>query len=245
MDWALDMRGVFQHVSGRCVLSDIHLRLRQGQCLVLLGANGAGKTLLMRLVLGLDLPSAGEIRVLGRDLARLEQTELDVLRTRIGAVFQGGALFNGLNVLENLLLPLRHSALSREAMARRARLIMTLLRLDGLENLRPFELSNGTRCSVELARALIRGPSLLLWDELGEGLDRASYREIRQHLAREKKLRDMALVVSSHQPEIALTLADRVAVIGGGRLLFDGTPAELEQTRGQDPALAHVLEGRP
>jgi ABC-type transporter Mla maintaining outer membrane lipid asymmetry ATPase subunit MlaF len=239
------MRGVFQHVKGRCVISDFHLRLRQGECLVLLGANGAGKTLLMRLVLGLDLPSAGEIRVFGQDLARLEQSELDALRTRIGAVFQGGSLLNGLNVLENLLLPLRRSALTCEGMARRARLIMTLLRLDGLENLRPFELSSGMRCSVELARALIRNPSLLLWDELGEGLDRAAYREIRQHLAREKKIRDMALIVSSHQPDTALTLADQVAVIDGGRLLFQGTPAELEQTRGQDPALAHVLEGRP
>ncbi len=181
------LENVFQHIGGRCVLEDITLRIEAGESFALLGPNGAGKTLLLRLIMGLDRPSAGHIEVLGRALAHVSPAEMIQLRRSVGMVMQGGALLNGLSVMENLILPLRAGGLSTNRMQRTARLIMTQLRLDGLENMRPFELSGGLSRKVELARALIRRPPLLLWDELLDGLDPASVGEIVEHLQREKK----------------------------------------------------------
>ena len=238
------LENVFQHIGGRCVLEDITLRIEGGESFALLGPNGAGKTLLLRLIMGLDRPSAGHIEILGKDFAHVSPAEMIRLRHAIGMVIQGGSLLNGLSVMENLILPLRASGFSTERMQRTARLIMTQLRLDGLENMRPYELSGGLARKVELARALICRPLLLLWDELLDGLDPASVGEIVEHLQREKKTYNMALIFSTHQTGGALTIADRIGVLERGRLLFAGSQQGLEAAERRDLELRFALKGR-
>ncbi|MGE5155131.1 MAG: ATP-binding cassette domain-containing protein, partial [Bdellovibrio bacteriovorus] len=138
---ALELVGVFQHVGGRAALAGIDLSVASGEWLLLAGPNGAGKSLLTRLILGLDTPSAGTIRLLGQDIQSLDWGAMTRLRARVGAVLQGGSLVASLNVLENLLLPLRGLPGGRDRMAREARLAMTVLQLDGMENHRPRSLS--------------------------------------------------------------------------------------------------------
>ncbi|EGV33977.1 ABC transporter related protein [Thiorhodococcus drewsii AZ1] len=220
---ALDLDGIFQHVKGRAALSDIRLRLPQGDWLLIVGPNGAGKSLLMRLVLGLDSPSAGTIRVLGQDLAALNGRAMRALRARMGAVLQGGSLLAGYSVLENLLLPLRDSPMSRDQMAYEARLVMTLLQLDGLENHPPRALSLGQQRRVELARALIHRPSLLIWDGFSDGLDPAAIQETLAVLATLRENTKLTLIATDNRPDILAGADYRVAVLDRGRLLFEGS----------------------
>lgn len=243
MSTALELDRVFQHVGGHCVIADVDLTLEMGRDLLLVGPNGAGKTLLVRLMLGLDASSAGVIRVLGVDLDGISGRRLAQLRHRLGAVLQGGALLQSLTVLENLLLPLRRSRMSRYELGRSARLAMTLLQLDGLENHLPRSLSVGQRRRVELARALIHRPSLLIWDGLSDGLDTASARELVQLLMEQRKNWEMSMILTDNGVDVLTADAQRVAVLSDTRIAFDGTRAELIVQAQERLDLRYLLEG--
>jgi ABC-type multidrug transport system ATPase subunit len=245
LDPVLEISSVFQHVDGRCALDDVSLRVDRGDWLLLVGPNGAGKSLLTRLILRLDRPSAGTIRLFGQDVAGLNDRAMLRLRRDLGAVLQGGSLLDGMTVLENLLLPLRATALTRNEMARAARLVMTQLQLDGLENHRPRSLSLGQRRRVELARALIHRPSLLIWDGLTDGLDPAGAREVIAVLREQREARKLTLLAMDNHPDAGLAADDRVALMDRGRLLFDGTPPELDAAARERLDLRYLLRGRP
>lgn len=242
---ALELCGVFQHLGGRAALAGIDLVVEVGEWLLLVGPNGAGKTLLTRLILGLDAPSAGTIRVLGQDIQELDWSAVTRLRGRIGAVLQGGSLVASLSVIENLLLPLQGLPGGRGRLAREARLAMTVLRLDGLENHRPRSLSLGQRRRVELARALIHRPEILVWDGLTDGLDAAAARETLQVLKEQRESRKLTLIATDNGADVLGDACDRIVVLERGRLVFTGTPAELEQALPERLDLRYVLNGRP
>jgi ABC-type multidrug transport system ATPase subunit len=242
---ALELDSVFQHVAGRCALADISLRLEPGEWLLIIGPNGAGKSLLTRLILGLDAASAGTIRVFGQELSALGTGAMRRLRQRIGGVLQGGSLLEDLTVLENLLLPLRNTPLEREGMARAARLTMTQLLLDGLENHAPRALSLGQRRRVELARALIHRPELLVWDGLTDGLDPAGVQEILEVLNVPREDGKLTFIATDNRAGLALPDPDRIAVLDRGQLLFCGPPAELERAADERLELRYLLRGHP
>lgn len=240
---ALTLDGVYQHVGGRMALNDICLNLPEGAWLLICGPNGAGKSLLTRLILGLDRPSAGSIQVLGQDLARLGGGAMRQLRREIGAVLQRGSLLTDHAVLENLLLPLRDAPMSRYDMGRAARLVMTLLGLDGLENHLPRALSLGQQRRVELARALIHRPRLLIWDGLSDGLDPTVARDTLAVLRSLKDNQRLTLIATDNVPDALAGTADRVAVLDGGRMLFEGAVTDLEAARASHFELRAVLGG--
>ncbi len=242
---ALSLDGVYQHVGGRMALNDIRLNLPEGAWLLICGPNGAGKSLLTRLILGLDRPSAGTIQVLGHDLARLRGGAMKRLRREIGAVLQRGSLLTDHAVLENLLLPLRDAPMTRNDMARAARLVMTLLGLDGLENHLPRALSLGQQRRVELARALIHRPRLLIWDGLSDGLDPTAARETLAVLRGLRENQRLTLIATDNVPDALAGTADRVAVLDRGRLLFEGAVTDLEAASARRFELRAVLRGRP
>jgi ABC-type multidrug transport system ATPase subunit len=242
--YALELAGVFQHVQGRAALAGIDLRIQRGEWLLVAGPNGAGKSLLIRLILGLDTPSAGTIRVLGESVEDLDWRAMVRLRARMGAVLQGGSLLEDQSVIENLLLPVRDLPGGRERLAREARLVMAMLRLDGLENHRPRSLSLGQQRRVELARALIHRPELLVWDGLTDGLDPAAARDTLQVLRAQRESRKLTLIATDNDPDVLGDACDRVAVLERGRLAFTGTPAELETALPQRLDLRYLLRGR-
>ncbi len=241
---ALELAGLFQHVGGHAALAGIDLSVAAGDWLLLVGPNGAGKSLLTRLILGLDTPSAGTIRVLGQDTQALGWGAMARLRARVGVVLQGGSLVASLSVLENLLLPLRGLPGGRERLAREARLAMTVLQLDGLENHRPRSLSLGQRRRVELARALIHRPEILVWDGLTDGLDPAAARDTLQVLREQRESRTLTLIATDNRPDVLGDACDCVAVLERGRLAFVGTPAELETALPDRLDLRYLLRGR-
>jgi ABC-type multidrug transport system ATPase subunit len=232
-------------VNGHCALEDLTLGLPPGEWLLVVGPNGAGKSLLTRLILGLDSPSAGTVRLFGRDLAGEGVREMRLLRRTMGAVLQGGSLIGELTVLENLLLPLRSLPLTRQRMARAARLIATRLRLDGLENHHPRVLSLGQRRRVELARALIHQPRLLIWDGLTEGLDPPASREIQALLLDLRETGNLTFVATDNRADLPLLEPDRIALLDHGRLIFIGSPSELSAAAAQRLDVRYVLGGRP
>ncbi len=242
---ALSLDGVYQHVGGRMALNDIRLNLPEGAWLLICGPNGAGKSLLTRLILGLDRPSAGTIQVLGHDLARLRGGAMKRLRREIGAVLQRGSLLTDHAVLENLLLPLRDAPMTRNDMARAARLVMTLLGLDGLENHLPRALSLGQQRRVELARALIHRPRLLIWDGLSDGLDPTAARDTLAVLRGLRENQRLTLIATDNVPDALAGTAARVAVLDRGRLLFEGAVTDLEAASARRFELRAVLRGRP
>ena len=242
---ALRLRDVFQHVNGRRALDGISLSVARGERLLIIGPNGAGKSLLTRLMLGLDSPSAGQVELLGEDVAALGDRSMQRLRRRVGAVLQGGSMLDELTLLENLLLPLQQTAMSRDEMARAARLVVTQLQLDGMENQRPRALSLGQRRRAELARALIHQPEFLVWDGLTDGLDLPAVRDIVGALRIQQQTRALAIIATDNATLEAIEPEDRVAVLDRGRLIFDGTRAGLEQARADRLDVRYILEGHP
>lgn len=244
-DIAVELSDVFQHVGIHCALFGVSLQVARGEGLLIIGPNGAGKTLLTRLMVGLDLPSAGCVRLFGQDLAQIGDKAMSGLRRRVGVVLQRGSLLDGLTVLENLLLPLRATRLGRAEMARAARLVMTQLLLDGMENHRPRSLSLGQRRRVELARALIHHPDLLVWDGLTDGLDPASVRDIFMILRVQQEARGLSVIATDNNTMEGLQASDRVAVLERGRLLFDGSRDALQAALSERVDLRAVVEGNP
>lgn len=241
----IELKSIFQHVGSHCALADISLELNKGEWLFLVGPNGAGKSLLTRLLLGLDSPSAGTIRLFGRDLGELSDRAVRRLRRNLGAVLQGGSLLADMTVLENLLVPLRATALSRDEIARAARLIMTQVQLDGLDNHLPRSLSLGQRRRAELARALIHKPLLLVCDGLTDGLDQPGAREIFSVLREQQMSRQLTLVATENRADLPLIESDRIRVIDRGSLLFEGSPTELEHSIEERLELRYILRGEP
>ncbi|MFP4496442.1 MAG: ATP-binding cassette domain-containing protein [Halochromatium sp.] len=240
-----ELHQVFQHVKGHCALSDLSLRVDKGDALLLIGPNGAGKSLTLRLLLGLDHPSAGSVRLFGQDLAHLNDARMNRLRGRLGVVLQGGSLLDELTVLENLLLPMRAQANTRARLARAARLAITQLQLDGMEHQFPRALSLGQQRRVELARALINQPELLICDGLSDGLDQPALREILAILQVQRASRGLSLIATDNRMLEIIGPEDRVAVMDRGRLLFAGTRVGLESRWRDDLELRTIFEGHP
>ena len=245
MNAAVRLERVFQCISARSVLNDVNLRIEEGEVFVLIGPNGSGKTILLRLILGLDTPTAGLVEVLGKELGSLGDREFAELRRTTGMVFQGGSLLNDLTVVDNIMLPLRYASLDPEDRQRRVRLLMMQLRLDGLENARPAALSSGLLRKVEMARALINRPRLLLWDGLADGLDLAAEAEVLDLLIEQKKQYDMTLIMTSDRIDKAIELGARIGILDGGRMLFVGTTQGALERKRDDLELRCALDGHP
>ncbi len=231
----LKITALFQHVHGQAVLADVEFTLTVGERLLIIGPNGGGKSLLVRLILGLDVPSAGTLTLFGTPPSRQ--------RGRVGAVLQGGALLAELSVLDNLLLPLRQRGLRAEALARAARLALTRLQLDGLEHHHPRTLSLGQQRRVELARALIHQPELLVWDGVSDGLEPSTVREIVALLHTEQSYRPLTLLMTDNSLTAATQATDRILVLENGRMVFSGTREALINALTQRSALREILRG--
>ncbi|RAK70744.1 ABC transporter ATP-binding protein [Hymenobacter edaphi] len=212
------------------VLQDFSLALHRGENVVVLGKSGSGKSVLIKCVIGLLVPDAGRITVLGQDVTRLDHAAMDQLRARVGFLFQSNALYDSMTVRDNLLFPLRRHWLAHRR-AEEAALVRQALEDVGLghtADMMPAELSGGMRKRVALARTLILRPDILLYDEPTTGLDPVTSREI-SHLIREvqQKYGTAALIISHDMSCVRLT-ADRVALLVDGRCYAEGTYAQLQ-----------------
>jgi phospholipid/cholesterol/gamma-HCH transport system ATP-binding protein len=218
------------------VLKRVSFNVEPGEIFVLMGPSGSGKSVLLKHIVGLELPSGGRVTVDGRDAAAEETRE----QVRMALVFQAGALFNSLSVYDNLALYPREHRLGDEAKIREK--VMRALQILSLENAAqkyPSELSGGMKKRVAIARALVMEPQLMLYDEPTSELDPVMSATIAEIIATLKDQYHVTSIVVSHDRDLALNIADRVGILMGGELLFLGTPAELRKP--QNPRVADFL----
>lgn len=213
------------------VLQGVDLSIRRGETMVVIGGSGSGKSVLLKLVIGLLQPDAGSVFVDGREVGLLNEGGLNELRGRFGMLFQGAALFDSMNVEENVAFALkRHSRLSRTQISARVAECLEMVGMPGIERLRPSELSGGMRKRVGLARAIALQPEILLYDEPTTGLD-PIMSDVINKLIREMQHRlKVTSVAITHDMVSAYTIGDRIAMLYHGTIVEVGTPDEIRRS---------------
>jgi phospholipid/cholesterol/gamma-HCH transport system ATP-binding protein len=213
------------------VLNGLNLEIPDGSIYVVIGQSGTGKSCLLKHLIGLMHPDQGEIWIDDIEITRLRGRALDEVRHRFGMLFQGGALFDSMNVFDNVAFPLKEKTRASAAAIRaKVRERLAQVGLPGVEHKYPAELSGGMRKRVALARALVSEPEILLFDEPTTGLDPVRVSAIHQLILDLHKLLHFTAVVVSHEiPEI-FSLATHVAMLHGGKIIALGTPEDIQSS---------------
>lgn len=238
----IELRDVKLTFGDRTVLGGINLAVEERETLCVLGGSGAGKSTILRLILGLLDPTEGGIFVRGRDMSASSYSDVLEIRRDMGMVFQGAALFDSLTVFDNVGFYLfEHSDLSEAAIKERVESALEVVDLDPatVMPLLPSELSGGMRKRVGIARALIHEPCLLLYDEPTSGLDPITTRTIDELILKLQSDLGVTSVVVTHDLESAFRIADRLALLFEGDIVFEGSGEEMRQA--DDPYVREFL----
>ena len=228
---------------GKQVLTGFTLDVKDGETLVIIGYSGSGKSVALKHVVGLLHPDAGEVIVDDRAVSTLDRTGLTALRREIGFVFQFAALFDSLNVADNVRLGLERRGLPADEIAERVREALALVDLTGTDDRYPAELSGGMRKRVGIARAIALRPRYMLYDEPTTGLDPVTSAVMDRLMVRTREHLGVTGVVVTHDMRSAYTVGDRIAMLYEGRVRQVGTVEEIRHT--EDPVVGQFIEGRP
>jgi phospholipid/cholesterol/gamma-HCH transport system ATP-binding protein len=226
----------------RAVLDGIDLSIAPGESLVIVGPSGTGKSVLLKHLIGLVRPDSGRVFVDGQDLWALDHLERVTLRRKFGMSFQEGALFDSMSVYENIAFPLRRSGRSPEQVRQRVEECLELVQLPDIAAKRPSELSGGMRRRVGFARAIAHQPEILLFDEPNTGLDPIMTDIIAEVILGIRRQLKATIVTITHHIPSARKIGDRLAMLSGGHILFQGTPDDFMKS--SDPAVRQFVEGR-
>ena len=238
---ALEVRGLSSSYGNRLVLEAIDFSVCQGEIFVIMGASGAGKTTLLRHLLGLAPPSTGEIDMLSSRLHPGTRDTLFALRKQMGVAFQHGALINSMNVIDNIELPLlQHTKLDRSTIRIMSRIKLEMMNLAGFEDYMPAQLSGGMLKRAGLARAVVMDPRILFFDEPSAGLDPVTAAELDVLILQLRDALRMTIVVVTHALESAVKIADRIMIIGDGKVRAMGTLEEIRASK--DTYIQSLLE---
>jgi len=238
----IEFKKVWKKFGEQVVLRDLSLKIETGEIFFILGRTGAGKTVLIRMLVGLLKPDAGEVWLSGERVDLLNEEQLRAVRKKCGMIFQSPTLFDSITVFENIAFGLRRHFNLRESEIE-AR-VLELLKLVHLEpevsGLLPSELSFGMQKRVSLARAIALSPSYLLYDEPTTGLDPFTARQINQLILELKQKLGITSIVVSHDLESMRSVSDRVGLLENGNFLLIAPPAEFEKSA--DPFVRKFLE---
>jgi phospholipid/cholesterol/gamma-HCH transport system ATP-binding protein len=224
----IELIDVSMRYGQRSILDRVSMRARSGRITAVLGPSGSGKSTILKLMLGLQRPASGRVVVDGEDIATLTSARLLAARRRMGMVFQGNALFDSLDVEENLAFFLRENlSLDESEIARRVREQVAFAGLEGYERQLPDALSGGMRKRLAIGRALIFGPRMVLLDEPTVGLDPVSTGRVHETIRRLRENRGLGAVLVTHIIGDVFALADDVVVLYQGRIIFDDAPERL------------------
>jgi phospholipid/cholesterol/gamma-HCH transport system ATP-binding protein len=217
------------------VLRGVTLDVERGETLALLGGSGSGKSVTLKMINGLIQPDSGVVEALGREVSRSTESDLVPLRRRVSYLFQGGALFDSMNVFDNIAFPLReHQRLSNEALEERVTGLLRMVRLEEVEKLQPSELSGGMRKRVAVARALALEPEIILYDEPTTGLDPVTGEAIARLIVDLDERLGVTSVVVTHDIPLVLRVATRVVFLHEGGFIFHGS-LDAARQEGPDP----------
>jgi len=235
----VNVENVYKAFGTQQVLNGVSLTVKPGETRAVLGRSGTGKSVLLRLIVGLQAPDSGTVRVFGQNIAGLSLDQLGPIRKRMGFLFQHAALYDSLNVAENVAFPLRrHRAeIARSEQNDRVRLVLSEVGMENHATKMPADLSGGMQKRIGLARALVLNPELLLLDEPTAGLDPMGSAEINELILNLQQEHQMAFIVVTHDMHSARTIANRLTLLNKGCVVIDGIFEEL-----QDSSIEFVRE---
>lgn len=235
-------RNLHKSFDGTSVLTGVELDIRRGQTVVVMGASGSGKSVLLRHTIGLHYPDSGEVWVDGKEITRFDDEQLIETRKKVGMLFQASALFDSMTVADNVAYALReHTDKDESEIRERVREVLALVELDDIEQQMPASLSGGMRKRVALARAVALAPQAILYDEPTTGLDPITANSINRLIRNLQSQLNVTSVVVTHDIHSAFTVGDRIAFLYEGQIHFDGTVEEARSCR--EPVLRNFLEG--
>jgi phospholipid/cholesterol/gamma-HCH transport system ATP-binding protein len=237
------VRSLTKSLGAQEVLRGVDLDVAKGETLAIIGRSGGGKSVLLKNLIGLMQPDAGEIWVDGQNITGLNDRQLAPIRQKVAILFQGAALFDSMTVAENVAFPLREAGeRDPKVLREKVRQMLEVVELEGQEEKMPESLSGGMKKRVGLARSIIRRPSCVLYDEPTSGLDPVVSDSINRLIARLQRTLGVTSIVVTHDMKSAFHVANHIAYLHEGRIYFHGTPAELQHTT--DPVLQDFLLGR-
>jgi phospholipid/cholesterol/gamma-HCH transport system ATP-binding protein len=221
--------GLHKAFGPKVVFADLSLEVRKGETLAVIGGSGAGKSVLLKCLIGLMDPDDGRILFDGQDLSGYGEKEFLPIRRRVAMVFQASALFDSISVGENIEYPLKEHfpEMPAEERASRVARVLGLVNLPGIETMRPSDLSGGMRRRVGLARAIATEPEVILWDEPTTGLDPISTRTIDELIRSMRAKLHCTSIVVTHDMQSAFTVSDRIAMLANRHIVQVGTVAEM------------------
>jgi phospholipid/cholesterol/gamma-HCH transport system ATP-binding protein len=239
----------FRHVrkafGPKVIFHDLTLDFLRGETITIMGGSGTGKSVCLKMLIGLLTADGGEILLGDQDVTKMDDEQLTEVRRRVAYLFQGAALFDSLSVGENVAYGLREqfwNTMTEEEIEARVAQSLTLVGLPGIESMRPSDLSGGMKKRVGLARTLALQPEVILYDEPTTGLDPINTARINHLIMGIQRALKLTSVVVTHDMGTAFTVSDRLAMIGRGRILLEGTKDDFQHTR--NPAVRDFIEGR-
>ncbi|MGB5703459.1 MAG: ABC transporter ATP-binding protein [Polyangiales bacterium] len=238
----IEFRGVKKAFGPKVVYRDLNLEIREGEVLTIIGGSGQGKSVMLKLLIGLLEVDGGEISFDGQTISGITEAEYAPVRRRVAMLFQAGALFDSLSTKENVAYGLREQlSMSEKEISERVRESLTYVGLPGTEDTWPADMSAGMKKRVSLARALAIRPEVLLYDEPTTGLDPINVTRIADLIEHLNETIDVTSVVVTHDMDTALAISDRIAMIQDGYVIFSGTPDELLAS--EDPRVRDFIDG--
>ncbi len=236
------IRGLCKRFGDKVVLDGLDLDVMPGESMTVIGMSGSGKSVLVKCILGLMKPDAGEIHVDGENWLALDESEQLIRMRRIGMLFQGAALFDSLPVWENVAFALLHHGASHEAARERASEVLAWVGLPGIEERMPAELSGGMAKRVGLARAICHRPDIVFFDEPTTGLDPIMSDVINRLIVRLHRDFDATIVTITHDMKSAMTISDTITMLAHARIHRQMPAKALESD--QDPVVRQFVDGR-
>ncbi len=254
----VELRGVSKRFGSLEVLRDVSVKFRRGETAVIIGASGAGKSVILKHIVSLLKPDSGEVYCGGERIDTMSERELVGVRTRFGFLFQMGALFDSITVGQNVAFPIvEHTRRSKTDIAKTVSQKLQMVGLEGLQDKKPAQLSGGQRKRVALARAIALDPEIILYDEPTTGLDPIRSDVINELIIKLQRELGVTSIVVTHDMASVRKIGDRVVMLHEGKFIFDGTPKEMETSdvkivrqfvegRAEDEQLAGIrLKGKP
>lgn len=227
----IELKDVTLSFGAKSVLTGIDLGVEQGETMVVIGPSGSGKSTILRLLIGLLKPTLGEVCIQGKPVSKYDEEQWNRLRQTMGMVFQYSALFDFMTVGDNVAFGLRqHTDKSETEIKERVSHMLEMVGLAGQENVMPVNLSGGMKKRVSLARAIAVQPKIVLYDEPTAGLDPIMADVINELIVRTRDLLGVTSVVVTHDMDSAFRVADKIAMLDGGKIIFAGTPEAIRTT---------------
>ncbi len=239
----IEFRGVRRAFGTKIVYRDLNLDIQPGESLTIIGGSGQGKSVMLKMLIGLLKADGGSIKFDGQEVLGLPEKALSEIRKRVGMLFQGAALFDSLTVKENVAYGLREQfrTMTEAQITERVAESLTYVGLPGIEHMWPSDLSGGMKKRVGLARAIAVRPEVLLYDEPTTGLDPINTTRINRLILHLKRTLNITSVVVTHDMNSAFTISDRIAMIHSGTVIFSGTPDEIRSS--PEPRVRDFIEG--